>query len=268
MEETRRLIEMRENGRLVKMTVSRANLRAIQVKALKGDHRSQELLFEMERDAESRRDGRASELLRVFNEMKAKWRALCEQCDRAGEARPISIPHPDDIRFDHDLQTLTTLGPVSERGRQKEELRIGLFGEARKRLARLKIAMAEDRAFSPRCLDEKRLGEAVVGLLEDAFPGPEVRRANGFNLDHWVAAARAHSAERAVTLESIPFFTTMKASLQKRGCPSLEDFGPDELRPAVWNVGSDGDEVDFATLLTIWLTVDREYGEEDTSDWI
>lgn len=268
MEETSRVIEMRENGRLVKMTVSRANLRAIQVKALRGDHRSQELLFEIARDAESRRDGRASELLRVFNEMKAKWRALCEQCDRAGEARPISIPHPDDIRFDHDRQTLTTLGPVSERGHRKEELRIRLLSEARKRLARLNIAMAEDRAFSPRCLDEKRLGEAVVGLLEDSFPAPEIRRASGFNLDRWVVAARARSAERAVTLEWIPFFTTTKATLLKRGCPSLEDFGPDEFRPAAWNVGSDGDEVDFATLLTMWLTVDREFGEEDTSDWV
>ena len=266
MEETGRLIEMRENGRLVKMTVSRANLRAIQIKALKGDHRSQELLFEMARDAEKRRNGKASELLQTLNEMKGKWRTLCERCDLAGEARPQPVPHPDDIRFDHDLQTLAILGPVGERGRQKEELRIGLLSESRKRLARIKIAMDEDRAFYPACLDEDRLGEAVVRLLEDAFPAPEVRRAAGFNLDRWLAATNARRATGGPALKYLTHFDLTKARLIRAGRPSLEAFGPAELQPAVWNRGTDGDELDFAMMALIWLSAEAEYGHEDESD--
>lgn len=266
MEETSRLIEIRENGRLVKMTVSRANLRAIQIKALKGDHRSQELLFEMARDAAQRRSGRTSELFQAFSEMKAKWRTLCERYDLAGEARPQPVPHPDDIRFDHNLQNLAILGPVGERGRQKEEVRIGLLSEARKRLARIKIAMEEDRAFYPDCLDEERLGVAVVGLLEDAFPAPEVRRAAGFNLERWLVAANARRATCAAALKYLAHFDLTKRRLIRTGHPSLDAFGPVVLQPAVWNRGEDGDEVDFATMALIWLYAEAEYGREDERD--
>ncbi|HOV04882.1 MAG TPA: DUF5681 domain-containing protein [Kaistiaceae bacterium] len=113
LEELRRPIQVRENGRTVEMSVDQALIRAEIAGALKGNAYAQRHLHDRIERLEREEAIEIARQNAVFLEYQARCRAEIETAKQRGEPLPNPVPHPDDIVIE-DGKRVRFIGPVDE----------------------------------------------------------------------------------------------------------------------------------------------------------
>lgn len=272
LREANRPIELRENGRPVKMTVMEAAMRSIEASMLKGNHRAQEHFIHLVKGAQARAQEQTLALGEAIAAMKAKWLEISNACETAGSHPPNPAPHPDDISFDARDGSVSIIGPIDNIELEQEQVRIAMIEEMKGRLSRIELAQRNSPEHAFLYEDEHDLGTTLIERMRDVFPPPDIRRAKSFDLDAWLAKRNARAKARGV-LNLMPTFDLAKQCLADAEQIPISWLGGDNLMPAVWNRGeNDGDdEMDFATLAILWTRFDAHYtrlkAAVPTTDW-
>lgn len=116
LDEAYRQVAMRDGEKTVSVPIAQAVIRALGVKAVKGDHRSQRLFAELLGSTERANKAIHDELLETAIEYKVGWEAELERRAQYGLSGPEPLPHPDHVVIDMHHGTVSFTGP-----RTKEE---------------------------------------------------------------------------------------------------------------------------------------------------
>jgi len=138
--EANREIEVKDNGKVISVPVTKAVMRSLATNALKGVTKAQQLFFEISNAAAKHKDQRAESVLQSVLEYKDKWRRAFEQCDAEGIPRPDIVPHPDDLYVHPETGDVFLLGPMTHEQREQER---------RERLAEIRREAAESESEKP-----------------------------------------------------------------------------------------------------------------------
>lgn len=271
LREANRPIELRENGRPVKMTVMEAAMRSIEASMLKGNHRAQEHFIHLVKGAQARAQEQTLALAEAIAAMKAKWLELSNACKARGADPPNPAPHPDDIRFEARDGSVSIIGPTDSIELEQEQVRMAMIEEMEGRLARIELAQRNSPQHAFIYRDEYDLGITLIERMKDFFPPPDIRRAKSFDYDVWLADRNAQAMARGA-LGWMPTFDLTKQRLADAEQIPISWLGGDNHMPALWNRGEeDGDEMDFATLANLWIRFDAHYtrlkAAAPTTDW-
>jgi hypothetical protein len=112
-QEANRKINVREDGRLRKITMAEAILRSLAAKAAQGNRLHQKLfldLYALSQASERERDER---ILDGIIDYKCKAERELERCKAVGEKPPDLPMHPDDIQIDMETGEITYTGPTA-----------------------------------------------------------------------------------------------------------------------------------------------------------
>ena len=111
IKEANRKITITESGKQKTISVLQATIRSVSVSALKGNIRSQKLMFDAANRHEERQEAQFLNTLRSLYEYKSFWEAIIAQ--RTGHQVYASdpIPHPDDIIIDPFTGNFRIEGP-------------------------------------------------------------------------------------------------------------------------------------------------------------
>jgi Family of unknown function (DUF5681) len=113
LEEMKRQVAVREGEKVERTTIERAALRAIGLKAAKGDPKAFKALTDKQASIDKRRQAEWGMLLEATLEYQ-KWAASQMKLDtRTGKKGPEMVPHPDDIEIDLNNRTLIFNGPIT-----------------------------------------------------------------------------------------------------------------------------------------------------------
>jgi hypothetical protein len=91
--EAHRLIQIRENDRIVELPMIQAVFRSLGVAAMKGDRRSQLAIADIVKAAQSKLREEKKAAIAAVIERKEQWAEIFEDCDRRGVPRPEPVPH-------------------------------------------------------------------------------------------------------------------------------------------------------------------------------
>lgn len=112
LDEAYRGIAMRDGDRRVTLPMAQAVIRALAVKAAKGDHRSQRRFAELLASVESARKILNDRWLETAIEYKVEWERELRRRERLGITDlPGPLPHPDHVKIDLDEGTARIVGP-------------------------------------------------------------------------------------------------------------------------------------------------------------
>jgi Family of unknown function (DUF5681) len=118
MEEAYRTIKVNDGPRQVSMQVAQAVVRAISLKALKGQHRAQRLFAELLGQTEASHKALHDEWLRTAMDYKLGWEREIERCKQLGLPAPDPVPHPDHIDMDMRTGEIVIDGPMTPSQRE------------------------------------------------------------------------------------------------------------------------------------------------------
>jgi hypothetical protein len=113
LEEMDRLVSVREGETIEKTSVMRAAMRAIGLKAAKGDVKAYAAVTAKRTAIENRRRSEREEMLRMVLEYKEKAKLELMRRKREGVSGLEIIPHPDDIAIDPKTGAIVFNGPVT-----------------------------------------------------------------------------------------------------------------------------------------------------------
>lgn len=184
MAEAYRVIQIRENDKVVEMPTIQAILRQLNVTAVKGNLKAQLTAASFVDTAEKQTAKENSILLDETLKYRDNWWKIFEQCDAAGQPRPDPVPHPDDISFNMRTAKLLYNGPahIDEKVLWDEALR--MRDEDAEELEYLRKSK-KDRGHDPDLVEEIRRVQARIDRNDRLFPSVEKRRQPGFNIHHW-----------------------------------------------------------------------------------
>ncbi len=186
LKEFNRTIEIREDGRLKRMTVLQATLRSVGLNAIKGDIKSQRLVLDFYRAAEDGNAAKMEAAIKSAVEFKNEWEAKKKECELTGEPLPDPVPHPDDIVIDARRMEVRFNGPVDEGQRAQWKMMLERKAEAEQELAELTEELKSHRKNpDPYVLDDIALCHQIIDVTDMYIPDEQTRRVPGFDIDEW-----------------------------------------------------------------------------------
>ena len=114
LEAAYRTIKVRDGERTVSVPIAQAVIRALGVKAMKGDHRSQRLFAELLGQTESANKLLHDEWLDVAMTYKIEWERELDRREKFGVDGPEPLPHPDHVQIDMATGQVSLTGPVTK----------------------------------------------------------------------------------------------------------------------------------------------------------
>jgi hypothetical protein len=169
-DEVYREVEVRENGRKIKMTALQTMLRASAVAGAKGNRLHTKMLLDyaaqVERLAEERRQANLVQALAY----KAEWQKACSLAARRGTTpTPPHLPHPDDVLIDFVTGTVTINGPSTPEQQQDVDTLISQREELLDVLRQIdgKLADADDE---PTLIAEREALAVRIAEIEARVP--------------------------------------------------------------------------------------------------
>jgi hypothetical protein len=124
LEELDRKVTVREWETVERIEVMRAAVRAIALKAAKGDVKAYTALTAKRDAIEDRRRAQQEETLQAALEYRAEATLELMRWEREGESGPEIIPHPDDIEIDPKTGSIVFHGPVTADQKMAQDLMI------------------------------------------------------------------------------------------------------------------------------------------------
>jgi hypothetical protein len=110
LEESRRLIEVRENGKLKTMPNYRALIRKVFGMAGAGNIQAMKIVMDELREQESRLDDRNSALFAAAVDFKKNHAEESKQRKMRGDPEPEYMYHPDDFHLNFETESVTYAG--------------------------------------------------------------------------------------------------------------------------------------------------------------
>lgn len=157
IEEAYRPISVRDGDHLVDMPLIQAMIRSAGLNAVKGHHRSQQMLADLVRWVEGEDKELADEYLREVIDYKRRWDEELRHRKRTGDPGPEPLPHPDDIVIDMRSGEVAIRGPVSNEEREQWE-----------RLHQHKVALDKDIADVEKMLEEYPGAPSLIQELQES----------------------------------------------------------------------------------------------------
>lgn len=115
LEEAYREITVRDGNRNVSVPMAQAVVRAMSVKAAKGDHRSQRLFTELLASTESANRMLHDRWIEGATEYKIEWERELQRREQLGITDlPDPLPHPDHVIIDYRSGTARIMGPMTK----------------------------------------------------------------------------------------------------------------------------------------------------------
>ena len=112
-QEANRKINVREDGRLRKITMAEAILRSLAAKAAQGNRLHQKLFFDLYCQSETSERERDERILDGIIDYKCQAERVLARCKAIGEDPPDLPIHPDDIQIDMETGEITYTGPTA-----------------------------------------------------------------------------------------------------------------------------------------------------------
>lgn len=113
IKEAERTISTQENGKKIKIPMSEAIVRSLNVNAAKGDVRAQRLSLKLITEAENKIERDHLDKLNIFSEYKAFWERELEWRELNRIRLPDPVPHPDDILINYNTGEILIEGPIN-----------------------------------------------------------------------------------------------------------------------------------------------------------
>lgn len=174
LEEAYREVPLREGERTVSVPIARAVIRALGVKAVKGDHRSQRLFAELLGATERADKVLADEWLDVAMTYKIEWERELDRRDRLGITDlPPPLPHPDHVRIDMRTGEARIVGPSTKEEKAEFDMWVARKAEFEDELADLRQELVDDPDHPHREIIEGEIAstEKVLAIIGRALPG-------------------------------------------------------------------------------------------------
>ena len=165
LEEMDRIVSVREGEAIEKTSVMRAAMRAIGLKAAKGDVKAYAAVAAKGTAIENRRRIEREELLRVVMEYKkdASWELARRKRERA--SGPEIIPHPDDIDI-HPRTGVIFNGPLTLDQKMAQDLLVATWPKIDREWRKSRLFRAKDSQTLLQYAKAKRGVETVTHLVE------------------------------------------------------------------------------------------------------
>ena len=174
LDEAYRGVTVRDGDRTVRISVAQAIVRAMAVKAAKGEHRAQRLFAQLLASVESSRKMLYDEYFDKALTYKLAWEEELDRRRRMGVKHlPDPLPHPDQIRIDMREGTVRMVGPMTRE--EKAEVdhwreKLPLIAEA---VADLREQLPYETDPEERASIEEhiRIGEEMTEKISKALEG-------------------------------------------------------------------------------------------------
>jgi hypothetical protein len=127
VEEMNRLVSVREGESIERMSLTRAAIRAIGLKAAKGDVKAYAAMTAKLAATENRRRAEWDETLRVVMEYKKSATRELAFRKRERISGPEIIPHPDDIDIDPEKRAVIFNGPVTLEQKMSQDFMVSIW---------------------------------------------------------------------------------------------------------------------------------------------
>lgn len=167
LDEAYRTISVRDGERTVTVPIAQAVMRALGVKAVKGDHRSQRLFAELLCQTESANRLLHDEWLETAITYKVEWERELQRRERLGIDGPAPLPHPDHVQIDMNTGEVRFTGPATKEEKARYDMlaekKTGLIQE----LAELRQELEEnpDYEYRDQVEDEIRHTEHLIEIV-------------------------------------------------------------------------------------------------------
>ena len=119
-EEGSRFIEVKEKGKLKKLSTNRAIMRATFIAATNGNSRAQKLVFDLMTKDENRRAADNAARFNAAHDFKQWWAGELKRRKLRGEPEPDFLFHPDKFHLDYASGTVTYTGRTADQQRYIE----------------------------------------------------------------------------------------------------------------------------------------------------
>ena len=143
----------------------RAAVRAIALKAAKGDVKAYSALAARRDAIEDRRQAHRQETLRVVLEYDEVARLELMRRKRKGVSGPEIIPHPDDINIDSDTGSIVLHGPLTADQKMGHDLMISTWPAVEREIRNWPLFKAKDPSILGMYAKYKRQADAVGRLV-------------------------------------------------------------------------------------------------------
>jgi hypothetical protein len=165
LEEMNRQVAVREGETVERTSVMRAAVRAIALKAAKGDVKAYSALAARRDAIEDRRQAYQQETLRVVLEYDEVARLELMRRKRKGVSGPEIIPHPDDINIDSDTGSIVLHGPLTADQKMGHDLMISTWPAVEREIRNWPLFKAKDPSILGMYAKYKRQADAVGRLV-------------------------------------------------------------------------------------------------------
>lgn len=165
LDEAYREVAMRGGDRTVSVPIAQAVVRALGVKAVKGDHRSQRLFAELLGATERANKALADQFLETAIEYKVSWEKELRRRERFGiEDLPAPLPHPDHVVIDMETGAVRFAGPITKEQKAEFDRIVAGKAEYEAELADLRRELAENSQHPHREIIEGDIAHNVKVL--------------------------------------------------------------------------------------------------------
>lgn len=168
LEEAYRKVVMRDGDRTVSVPIAQAVVRALGVKAVKGDHRSQRLFAELLGATERANKALADQFLETAITYKVEWERELRRRERLGiEDLPAPLPHPDHVVIDMDTGGVRFVGPITTEEKAELDRIIAQKAEYEAELLDLRRELGENPEHPHRAMieDDIEQNEKILGII-------------------------------------------------------------------------------------------------------
>jgi hypothetical protein len=119
-EEGSRFIDVRQKGKLKRMSTDRAIIRAVFIAAANGNSRAQKLAIDIMSKDENRRAAQTAERFAAAVDFKNWWAGESKRRKMTGEPEPDFMFHPDNFHLDYANGTVRYLGLTADETKYME----------------------------------------------------------------------------------------------------------------------------------------------------
>ena len=172
LEEAYRTVTLREGEKTVSVPIAQAVIRALSVKAVKGDHRSQRLFAELLGQTESANRILHDEFLDVAMTYKVEWERELARREEFGIKGPDPLPHPDDVQIDMSTGEVRFTGPATKEEKARLDVLAKRKIEFKNEIKWLRDELTNDPEHPHREMMERDLeqSEKILNIIRRALP--------------------------------------------------------------------------------------------------
>ncbi len=169
LEEAYRDISVRDGDRNVSIPMAQAIVRALAVKAAKGDLRAQRLFSEMLATTERQRKELADEWVKTAIDYKIVWEDELKRRERAGITDlPDPLPHPDQIKIDFKSGEAWVQGPMTKEDKADLDLWVKCRDDWQEELQECQklLETEEDESMQDMICRDITHAKKMIGLID------------------------------------------------------------------------------------------------------